>query len=94
MRIIRAATIFADMATLTAVNARRMRAIADGLSRPVRRARDIYRNIYRDISRNLFGLSTSRAGSSDAGKPHPIEFDSLDHGTAAEAYLPTGPSCC
>jgi hypothetical protein len=90
MRIIRAATIFADMATLTAANARRMRAIADGLSRPVRRARDIYR----DISRNLFGLSTSRAGSSDAGKPHPIEFDSLDHGTAAEAYLPIGPSCC
>jgi hypothetical protein len=90
MRIIRAATIFADMATLTAVNARRMRAIADGLSRPVRRARDIYRDIYR----NLFGLSTSRAGSSDAGKPHPIEFDSLDHGTAAEAYLPIGPSCC
>lgn len=90
MRIIRARTVSTDMATSTAVIARRMRAIADGLSRRVRRAKDIYR----DISRNLFGLSASRAGSSDAGKPHPIEFDSLDHGAAAEAYLPIGPSCC
>jgi hypothetical protein len=94
MRVIRATTVSTDMATLTAVIARRMRAIADGLSRPVRRARDSYRDISKDISRNLFGLSASRAGSSDAGKPHPIEFDSLDHGAAAEAYLPIGPSCC
>lgn len=90
MRIIRATTVSADMATLTAVIARRMRAIADGLSRPVRRARDISRN----LSKNYFGLSASRAGSSDAGKQRPNEFDSLDHGAAAETYLPIGPSCC
>jgi hypothetical protein len=86
MRVIRATTVSTDMATLTAVIARRMRAIADGLSRPVRRARDTYRK--------LFELSASRAASPEAGKPRPNEFDSLDHGAAAEAYLPIGPSCC
>jgi hypothetical protein len=89
MRIIPAATVPADIARLIAVIARRMRAIADELSRPRKQARaqvlphpDIY------------GLSASRIGSSDAGKLRPNQFDSSEHGAAAEAYLPIGPSCC
>ena len=89
MRIIRATTVSADMATLTAVIARQMRAIADGLSRPVRRARAQV-----PLHPDPLGLSTNRAGSSDGGKPRLNKFDSLDHGAAAEAYLPIGPSCC
>jgi hypothetical protein len=66
-----------------------MRAIADGLSRPVRRG-------WPQVPPHpdLYGPSASRAASSDAEKPRPNKFDSLDHGTAAEAYLPIGPSCC
>lgn len=89
MRIIRAATVFADMARLTAVIARRMRAIADGLSRPARRTRAQVAPLP-----GLFRLSASRAASSEAGKPRQNQFDSPEHGAAAEAYLPIGPSCC
>jgi hypothetical protein len=89
MRIIRATNVFTDMAGLTAVIARWMRAIADELSRLVKRV-----TAQVPSHPDIYGLSASRAGSSDAGKPRPNEFESSEHDTAAEAYLPIGPSCC
>jgi hypothetical protein len=92
MRNIRARTTHAEIGRLTAVIARRMRAIADGISRPMRRASPAAAQL--PLHQQIYGLSVSHTASSGSAKQRPNKFDSAEHDAAAEVYLPIGPSCC
>jgi len=92
MRIIRARTTHADIGTLIAVIARRMRAIADGISRPMRPASRAAAQL--PLHRHAYRLSVDHTASPSSAKQRPSKFDSSEDDTAAEAYLPIGPSCC
>jgi len=85
----RATTIIAVMARLSAVTARRMRAIADAMNRRVGCA-GAQVSPHPDFS----GPAAGHSGSAAAGKPRAGTFDTVDHEASARAYLPIGPTCC